>query len=130
MVDFDALIADEFEAIDAYKQALLVCKDVNIAKVLTHILEEEIEHVKELREAKSGIIIDSSVNHKISDLDKKYQEILNKIETERKVRKLSNKFLTERVQELVAMGIDKEMAKTLVKVANEYGLHKITKSGG
>lgn len=58
------------------------------------------------------------------------QEMLNKIETEEKVKRLSKQYLAKRVKELVAMGIDKEIAKTLVTVGDEYVIHEITHTGG
>lgn len=47
------------------------------------------------------------------------EEIVNEEDLLRKVEKDSNK---DKVKQLIAQGIDKEMAKTMVKVFNEYGI--------
>lgn len=47
------------------------------------------------------------------------EEIVNEEDLLRKVEKDSNK---NKVNQLIAQGIDKEMAKTMVKVFNEYGI--------
>lgn len=47
------------------------------------------------------------------------EEIVNEEDLLRKVEKDSNK---EKVKQLIAQGIDKEMAKTMVKVFKEYGI--------
>lgn len=47
------------------------------------------------------------------------EEIVNDEDLLRKVEKDSNK---DKVKQLIAQGIDKEIAKTMVKVFNEYGI--------
>ncbi len=47
------------------------------------------------------------------------EEIVNEEDLLRKVEKDSNK---DKVKQLIAQGVDKEMAKTMVKVFNEYGI--------
>ena len=47
------------------------------------------------------------------------EEIVNEEDLLRKVEKDSNK---GKVKQLIAQGIDKEMAKTMVKVFKEYGI--------
>jgi hypothetical protein len=47
------------------------------------------------------------------------EEIVNEEDLLRKVEKDSNK---DKVKQLIAHGIDKEMAKTMVKVFKEYGI--------
>lgn len=50
--DIDELIAEEYEAIADYEEALKVCTSEAAKQQLTHILEEEKEHVRELEELK------------------------------------------------------------------------------
>lgn len=47
--DIQFLIDDEFEAIEGYKKAISQTNDPAIIKVLSHIMDEEKEHVSELK---------------------------------------------------------------------------------
>lgn len=51
--DIDDLIAEEYEAIADYEAALKVTENASARERLTHILEEEKEHVRELEELKA-----------------------------------------------------------------------------
>lgn len=53
-VDLQFLIDDEFEAIAGYKEMIAKTKNPALLSILTHILQEETEHVEELRAAQAG----------------------------------------------------------------------------
>lgn len=61
--DLDDLIAEEYEAIADYSAALAVCSCEHAKQRLTHILEEEKEHVKELEALKESRASDSKVQN-------------------------------------------------------------------
>lgn len=52
--DIDELIAEEYEAIADYQNALKTCDTESARQRLTHILEEEKEHVRELEQLKAS----------------------------------------------------------------------------
>lgn len=52
-VDFDFLIRDEYEAVDGYRDMMTKTDNPEILEVLGHILEEEYEHIEELRALKA-----------------------------------------------------------------------------
>lgn len=54
-VDLDFLIKDEFEAIDGYRKMIAKTSNPQLLSVLSHILDEETEHVEELRAAQAGV---------------------------------------------------------------------------
>ena len=54
-VDLDFLISDEFEAIDGYRKMIAKTSNPQLLSVLSHILDEETEHVEELRAAQAGV---------------------------------------------------------------------------
>ena len=54
-VDLDFLIKDEIEAIDGYRKMISKTSNPKLLSVLSHILDEETEHIKELREAQVGV---------------------------------------------------------------------------
>ena len=54
-VDLDFLIKDEFEAIDGYRKMIAKTTNPQLLSVLSHILDEETEHVEELRAAQAGV---------------------------------------------------------------------------
>lgn len=54
-VDFDFLIKDELEAIDGYRKMIAKTSNPQLLSVLSHILDEETEHVEELRAAQAGV---------------------------------------------------------------------------
>lgn len=53
-VDLDFLIKDEIEAIDGYRKMIAKTSNPQLLSVLSHILDEETEHVEELRAAQAG----------------------------------------------------------------------------
>lgn len=54
-VDLDFLIKDEIEAIDGYRKMIAKTSNPQLLSVLSHILDEETEHVEELRAAQAGV---------------------------------------------------------------------------
>ena len=54
-VDLDFLIEDELEAIDGYRKMIAKTSNPQLLSVLSHILDEETEHVEELRAAQAGV---------------------------------------------------------------------------
>lgn len=54
-VDLDFLIKDEIEAIDGYRKMIAKTTNPQLLSVLSHILDEETEHVEELRAAQAGV---------------------------------------------------------------------------
>lgn len=54
-VDLDFLIKDEIEAIDGYRKMIAKISNPKLLSVLSHILDEETEHVEELRAAQAGV---------------------------------------------------------------------------
>lgn len=54
-VDLDFLIKDEIEAIDGYRKMISKTSNPKLLSVLSHILDEETEHIEELRAAKAGV---------------------------------------------------------------------------
>ena len=52
--EMDMLIADELEAIEAYRRVIAKETNPKILAVLSHILKEETDHVEELRNIKAG----------------------------------------------------------------------------
>ena len=54
-VDLDFLIKDELEAIDGYRKMIAKTANPQLLSVLSHILDEETEHVEELRAAQAGV---------------------------------------------------------------------------
>lgn len=54
-VDLDFLIKDELEAIDGYRKMIAKTSNPQLLSVLSHILDEETEHVEELRAAQAGV---------------------------------------------------------------------------
>lgn len=54
-VDLDFLIKDELEAIDGYRKMIVKTSNPQLLSVLSHILDEETEHVEELRAAQAGV---------------------------------------------------------------------------
>ena len=54
-VDLDFLIKDELEAIDGYRKMIAKTTNPQLLSVLSHILDEETEHVEELRAAQAGV---------------------------------------------------------------------------
>ena len=54
-VDLDFLIKDEIEAIDGYRKMIAKTSNPKLLSVLSHILDEETEHVEELRAAQAGV---------------------------------------------------------------------------
>ena len=54
-VDLDFLISDELEAIDGYRKMIAKTSNPQLLSVLSHILDEETEHVEELRAAQAGV---------------------------------------------------------------------------
>ena len=53
-VDLDFLIKDEIEAIDGYRKMIAKTSNPQLLSVLSHILDEETEHIEELRAAQAG----------------------------------------------------------------------------
>lgn len=53
-VDLDFLIKDEIEAIDGYRKMIAKTSNPHLLSVLSHILDEETEHIEELRAAQAG----------------------------------------------------------------------------
>ena len=54
-VDLDFLIKDEIEAIDGYRKMIAKTSNPQLLSLLSHILDEETEHVEELRAAQAGV---------------------------------------------------------------------------
>lgn len=54
-VDLDFLIKDEIEAIDGYRKMISKTSNPKLLSVLSHILDEETEHIEELRAAQVGV---------------------------------------------------------------------------
>lgn len=54
-VDLDFLIKDEIEAIDGYRKMIAKTSNPQLLSVLSHILDEETEHIEELRAAQVGV---------------------------------------------------------------------------
>lgn len=54
-VNLDFLIKDEIEAIDGYRKMIAKTSNPQLLSVLSHILDEETEHVEELRAAQAGV---------------------------------------------------------------------------
>ena len=54
-VNLDFLIKDELEAIDGYRKMIAKTSNPQLLSVLSHILDEETEHVEELRAAQAGV---------------------------------------------------------------------------
>ena len=54
-VDLDFLIKDEIEAIDGYRKMIAKTSNPKLLSVLSHILDEETEHIEELRAAQAGV---------------------------------------------------------------------------
>lgn len=54
-VDLNFLIKDELEAIDGYRKMIAKTSNPQLLSVLSHILDEETEHVEELRAAQAGV---------------------------------------------------------------------------
>ena len=54
-VDLDFLIKDEIEAIDGYRKMIAKTSNPKLLSVLSHILDEETEHIEELRAAQVGV---------------------------------------------------------------------------
>lgn len=54
-VDLDFLIKDEIEAINGYRKMIAKTSNPQLLSVLSHILDEETEHVEELRAAQVGV---------------------------------------------------------------------------
>lgn len=52
--DLDFLIKDEIEAIDGYRKMIAKTSNPKLLSVLSHILDEETEHIEELRAAQAG----------------------------------------------------------------------------
>lgn len=64
-VDLDFLIKDEIEAIDGYRKMIAKTSNPQLLSVLSHILDEETEHVEELRAAQAGVYevdVDDSIH--------------------------------------------------------------------
>lgn len=57
--DIDQLSEEEKQAIDDYKKAIAGTKDVKLLELYSHILREEIEHLRELQSAKNSEVEDS-----------------------------------------------------------------------
>lgn len=71
-VDLDFLIKDEIEAIDGYRKMIAKTSNPKLLSVLSHILDEETEHIEELREAKARVYKvegDNSIKDSIKDLE-------------------------------------------------------------
>jgi predicted nucleic acid-binding Zn-ribbon protein len=64
-VNLDFLIKDELEAIDGYRKMIAKTSNPQLLSVLSHILDEETEHVEELRAAQAGVYevdVDDSIH--------------------------------------------------------------------
>lgn len=57
--DYSYLTEEEQKAVDDYKQAISTTTNPEVLKIFQHILEEELEHINELKQAES---MDDSVN--------------------------------------------------------------------
>ena len=69
-VDLDFLIKDELEAIDGYRKMIAKTTNPQLLSVLSHILDEETEHVEELRAAQAGVYevdVDDSIKDSVKD---------------------------------------------------------------
>ena len=79
--DIDNLSEEEKKAIEDYKQAIAGTQDVRLLELYSHILREEIEHLRELNEAKAtDSVKDSSFENLLDNLKKygvKYTEVPN-----------------------------------------------------
>lgn len=51
----NSLIAEEQQAVDLYRQAISECDDPTCLDVYSHILQEEIEHIEELKKLKEDL---------------------------------------------------------------------------
>ena len=70
-VNLDFLIKDELEAIGGYRKMIAKTSNPQLLSVLSHILDEETEHVEELRAAQAGVYeidVDDSIKDSIKDL--------------------------------------------------------------
>ena len=76
--DIDSLSAEEKQAIEDYKKAISETKDVKLLELYSHILREEIEHLRELNEAKD--------NDSVRDEDNRaeLEQELNDLQAEKK----------------------------------------------
>lgn len=69
-VDLDFLIKDEIEAIDGYRKMIAKASNPQLLSVLSHILDEETEHVEELRAAQAGVYevnVDDSIHDRLGE---------------------------------------------------------------
>ena len=71
--DLDYLIEEEYRAVKDYKKAIESTANSKLLRLYQHILEEELEHIRELQEAKK---VDSLT--KDDDLVDKYQRIVDR----------------------------------------------------
>lgn len=69
-VDLDFLIKDEIEAIDGYRKMIAKTSNPKLLSVLSHILDEETEHIEELRAAQVGVYevnVDDSIHDRLGE---------------------------------------------------------------
>ena len=71
--DLDYLIEEEYRAVEDYRKAIENTTNSKLLRLYQHILEEELEHIRELQEAKK---VDNLT--KDDDLVDKYQQIVDK----------------------------------------------------
>ena len=71
--DLDYLIEEEYRAVKDYKKAIENTTNSKLLRLYQHILKEELEHIRELQEAKK---VDSLT--KDDDLVDKYQRIVDR----------------------------------------------------
>lgn len=68
--DIDDLSEEEKKAIEDYKQAIAGTQDVRLLELYSHILREEIEHLRELNEAKATDSVKDWDGHDIVKLER------------------------------------------------------------
>lgn len=89
-VDLDFLIKDEIEAIDGYRKMIAKTSNPKLLSVLSHILDEETEHIEELRAAQVGVYeVDDSIKDSIKDLE---PGVLSRQEAEEVIRIIKDHF--------------------------------------
>ena len=89
----DFLIVQEKKAVEDYRKGISNTNDPKLIELYNHILQEEIEHIEELKNAKNGEFTSDAVDDSI---EKKVRSIISDLQMKDVVRKIDDNddFLT------------------------------------
>ena len=111
--DLDFLIEDELEAIDGYRKMIAKTSNSQLLSVLSHILDEETEHVKELRAAQAGVYkVKDAVKNNLEEYRSAVKEAVDELQ------KINDKYNEQ--DEALVRSVLRKAAAAIARAKSNY----------